>query len=90
MTCKSLEIEKMCELKVILVSVLMVTRTSAYQPHDQTRVLGSTGHVSMTATMDHVFVFFITPQYFNWSQELDGTLVARKNEVKWLMLVGKL
>ena len=72
----------MFELKVLIVSIMMVARSVAYQPDDQTRVLGSTGHVSLTATTDHVFVFFITPQYFNWSQELDGNPVARKNEVK--------
>ena len=74
----------MFQLKVMIVTIVLVARIHAYQPHDQTRVLGSTGHVSLTATTDHVFVFFITPQYFNWSQEFDGIPVARKNEVRWL------
>ena len=34
--------------------------------------VSGTGHVSFKAKTRHVFIFFITPKYFNWSETHQG------------------
>ena len=44
------------------------------------------GHVRVSASTGHVFKFFITPQYFNWSQDNTEakSSLRRKNEAAML------
>ena len=66
---------------VLVLGLASISGTLA-QKSDETAIhMSGTGHVSLKAKTRHVFVFFITPKYFNWSESQDEGNRQRTKDV---------
>ena len=64
-------ITNMRTVSFLLLGLASISATLAQKSDETTIHVSGTGHVSLKAKAKHVFVFFITPKYFNWSESQD-------------------
>ena len=64
-------ITNMRTVSFLLLGLASISGTLAQKSDETTIHVSGTGHVSLKAKARHVFVFFITPKYFNWSESQD-------------------
>ena len=66
---------------ILILGLASISSTLAQRSDDTNFHLSGTGHVSLQAKTQHVFVFFITPKYFNWSDSEDEGSRQRTKDV---------